>query len=247
MLFNEAMKSIDDIRRENMRALERQFGSLRGLADVLDRSESQVSQWKNGAVNSGTGKPRGMRTETARFIEEKAKMPPGWLDREHSSTEPNDVAVVHSMSPTLQPGEPAVHIPLLANAGSMGPGTDIEHDDVIIGTLTVSPSWLDKRIRPSSFDALRFIHAYGDSMSPTFEDGDILLVDTGRRDPSMADGIYVLGTSKRLFIKRVTERFNGSRQVSSDNKNVTLVQELNGDHEINVLGRVVWVWNGRKL
>jgi hypothetical protein len=147
MLFNSAMKSIDDIRRENLQVLERQFGSLRGLADVLDRSESQVSQWKNGAVNSGTGKPRGMRTETARFI----------------------------------------------------------------------------------------------------EDGDILLVDTGRKDPSMADGVYVLGTSKRLFIKRVTERFDGSRMVSSDNKNVPLVQELNGDCEIEVLGRVVWAWNGRKL
>lgn len=84
-------------------------------------------------------------------------------------------------------------------------------------------------------------------MFPTFEDGDILLVDTGRRDPSMADGVYVIGTHKRLFIKRVSERFDGTRVVSSDNKNVPLVQELNGDSEIEVLGRVVWVWNGRKL
>ncbi|MBB6579625.1 phage repressor protein C with HTH and peptisase S24 domain [Comamonas odontotermitis] len=154
---------------------------------------------------------------------------------------------VPSLSPAPLPGEAVIHIPLLANSASMGPGTDIEHDDVIMGALPISPEWLDKRIRPTSFDALRFIHAYGDSMSPTFEDGDILLVDTGRRDPSMADGVYVLGTSKRLFIKRVSERFDGTRVVSSDNKNVPLVQELNGDNEIDVLGRVVWVWNGRKL
>lgn len=158
-----------------------------------------------------------------------------------------EVASLATLSPTPQPGSPAVYIPLLANAGSMGPGTDVEHDDVIIGSLALSPDWIDKRIRPTSFDALRFIHAYGDSMFPTFEDGDILLVDTGRRDPSMADGVYVIGTHKRLFIKRVSERFDGTRVVSSDNKNVPLVQELNGDSEIEVLGRVVWVWNGRKL
>ncbi|MGF6212368.1 S24 family peptidase [Comamonas sp. 4034] len=164
-----------------------------------------------------------------------------------ASTATSGAVSITSLAPIPEPGAPGVQIPLLANAASMGPGADVEHDDVLIGAITVSPEWLDKRIRPTAFDALRFIHAYGDSMSPTFEDGDILLVDTGRRDPSVADGVYVLATSKRLFIKRVTERFDGSRMVSSDNKNVTLVQELNGDHEINVLGRVVWVWNGRKL
>lgn len=159
----------------------------------------------------------------------------------------NKLVSVPSLSPTPRPGEMSVDIPLLANAGSMGPGTDVEHDDVIIGALRLSSEWVQKRIRPTSLEALSFIHAYGDSMSPTFEDGDILLVDTGRRDPSMADGVYVLGTHKRVFIKRVSERFDGSRMVSSDNKNVPLVQELNGDNEIEVLGRVVWAWNGRKL
>lgn len=159
----------------------------------------------------------------------------------------NDAVTVTSLAPTPQPGQPAIYIPLLANSGSMGPGADMEHDDVIVGSLPISPDWLEKRIRPTSFQALRFIHAYGDSMSPTFEDGDVLLVDTGRRDPSGADGVYVLGTSKRLFIKRVTEKFNGGHDVTSDNKTVKLVQELNGDHEISVLGRIVWVWHGRKL
>lgn len=143
--------------------------------------------------------------------------------------------------------EPAVHVPLLKNSGSMGPGTDVEHDDVIVGTIALSPDWISKRIRPSTPEALRFIHAYGDSMHPTFEDGDVLLVDTGRRDPSGADGVYVLATDKRVFIKRVTERFNGGHDVTSDNPTVKTVQELNGGNEIRVLGRVVWVWNGRKL
>lgn len=147
-----------------------------------------------------------------------------------------------------QDGAPhGVRIPLLANSASMGPGSDIEHDDVILGTLTVSPDWLTRRIRPSSPGALRFIHAYGDSMSPTLEDGDVALVDTGRIDPSGADGVYVLATDERIFIKRVTERFNGGHDVTSDNPTVKTVQELNGGSSIRVLGKVVWVWNGKKL
>jgi len=154
---------------------------------------------------------------------------------------------ITSLAPTPEMGAPAIHVPILANAASMGPGADVEHDDILVGTIPLSPDWISKRIRPSSSSALRFIHAYGDSMSPTFEDGDILLVDTGKNDPSGADGVYVLATQKRLFIKRVTERFNGGHDVTSDNVNVKTVQELNGDSEITVLGRIVWVWNGRKL
>lgn len=155
--------------------------------------------------------------------------------------------LVVSISPTPAPGAPATHVPLLANAGSMGVGSEVEHDDVMVGSIALSTDWLTKRVRPSAPDALRFIHAYGDSMHPTFEDGDVLLVDTGRRDPSGADGVYVLATDRRLFIKRVTERLSGGHDVTSDNPTVKTVQELNGDSEIRVLGRVIWVWNGRKL
>jgi len=138
-------------------------------------------------------------------------------------------------------------IPVLANAGAMGPGEEALHDDVIVGTLTVSPNWVSTRIRPSSDKALRFIHAYGDSMAPTFGDGDVLLVDTGARDPSHIDGVYVLTVHERLFIKRVRQRLDGTIEVSSDNPTVKTIDVLNGDHQIQVLGRVVWAWNGKKM
>lgn len=156
-------------------------------------------------------------------------------------------AAIDQVTAAIQRVETPVRIPLLPNGGSMGGGTDVLHDDVVIGALTVSPDWLARRIHPSSHDALRLIHAYGDSMHPTFEDGDVLLVDTGKRDPSGADGVYVLSTGSRVFIKRVTERFNGGHDVTSDNPTVKTMQDLNGDQHIDVLGRVVWVWNGRKL
>lgn len=129
----------------------------------------------------------------------------------------------------------------------MGTGTDVLHDDILVGQIDLSEQWVTRRIKPTSPQALRFIHAYGDSMSPTFEDGDVLLVDTGMRDPKAIDGVYVLSASDRLYIKRVQSRLDGTTEISSDNPAVKTVDVLNGGHSIEVLGRVVWCRNGRKL
>lgn len=160
--------------------------------------------------------------------------------------EPSSAAPV-VMAPTPAPGELVVRVPLLANAGSMGVGTDVQHDDILVGQIDLSEQWVAQRIKPSSPSALRFVHAYGDSMSPTFEDGDVLLVDTGMRDPRHIDGVYVMAANDRMYIKRVRQRMDGSVEISSDNATVKTVDVLNGGQSIDVLGRVVWAWNGRKL
>lgn len=228
-----------------------------GLTEVLGFGQSALSQYLNGRIPLN---PRTASKFAKLFGVEVAAFSPlaaqqiAALATPGSSTQSAPLALVPTVArapheaPSSDDDDPdGVRIPLLANSGSLGPGSDIEHDDVILGTLTVSPDWLTRRIRPSSPGALRFIHAYGDSMSPTLEDGDIALVDTGRIDPSGADGVYVLATNERIFIKRVTERFNGGHDVTSDNSTVKTVQELNGDRSIRVLGKVVWVWNGKKL
>lgn len=141
----------------------------------------------------------------------------------------------------------SVRIPLLANGASMGPGSDELDGDVFIGALTVSERWVTREVRPSSPGALRFIHAYGESMAPTFADGDVLLVDTGARDPATIDGIYVLRAHGRLFVKRVRQRLDGQMEISSDNPTVKTVDVLNGNSPVEAMGRVIWAWNGRKL
>lgn len=154
---------------------------------------------------------------------------------------------VPALTPSPVPGEPTIVVPVLANAGSMGGGIEALHDDVMVGSLTLSESWVTKYVRPTRLSSLRFIHGFGDSMSPTFEDGDILLVDTGVRDPQAIDGVYVLSANGRLYIKRVRCRLDGATEVSSDNPTVKTVDVLTNGTSLDVLGRVVWCWNGRKL
>lgn len=80
------MKLIDDLRRENLTKLRLEFGGLKVLSEKLERDDSQVSQWILGSKNSGTGKPRGMRSDTARYIELKCGKPEGWLDHDHTDS-----------------------------------------------------------------------------------------------------------------------------------------------------------------
>lgn len=90
-LSNGEMKFIDDIRRDNLKALAEELGGVASLARTLDRSESQISQWTTGAPLP-SGKKRGMKTETARWIEQVTGKPAGWLDQAHS---PQDTAQPH--------------------------------------------------------------------------------------------------------------------------------------------------------
>lgn len=145
------------------------------------------------------------------------------------------------------PGFEYLAIPLLANSGSMGAGEDQLHDEVVVGRLTVSPDWVQRTIKPlTKPENLRFIHGWGDSMDPTFCDGDILLVDAGVQIVRI-DGIYVLEANDRIYIKRVRQRMDGKFEVSSDNATVKTVDVLDGTQPVNVRGRVVWCWNGKKM
>ena len=180
----------------------------------------------------------------ARNLEAATGMPERYLD-ERTTTEiaPKEVNSVLSNIES----DDLVRIPLLANSGSMGSGNDVLDADYVVGDLALSSHWINQHIRPGNIRELKFIHAHGESMAPTFSDGDVLLVDIGSRDPSSMEGVYVLEVRGQLYIKRVRIRMDGAMEVSSDNVNIKTVDVLNGDHQLNVLGRVVWAWNGKKL
>ena len=88
------MRDIDQIRRDNMLAIEREIGSATAAAERSGMSQAQWTNLRSGAADSKTGKRRGMRKETARRIEQSIGKPPGWLDAEHeyapTGRQPND-------------------------------------------------------------------------------------------------------------------------------------------------------------
>lgn len=215
-------------------------GKIVALANRIGREGSYL-----GRMLYPPGKPqaRPVSDKLVRVIEKACGLQRGWFDL--AETGPVHAAENYAMY-HIAPVE-AVHIPRLANPGSMGGGEPDLHGDVFIGALAISREWVQRVVRPTSVTALCFIHGRGESMSPTFEDGDVLLVDTGACDPYMLDGVYALRVDDQVFIKRVRRRMDGQLEVSSDNPTVKTVDVLDGTRPLNVAGRVICAWNWRRL
>lgn len=81
LLKNEAVELIEEIRRSRLLLLINEYGTIAALAHKLDRQPAQVSQWKNASIDNKSQKPRSMKSETARWIEEKTGKPVGWMDQ----------------------------------------------------------------------------------------------------------------------------------------------------------------------
>ncbi len=230
---------IEEIRIKNLLVLIEEAHSTANLAHKADTSPAYLSQIIN-KVASSTGTPRGVGDKLARKLETGMKKPLGWLDQDH---EDNDVVNV----PAVIGSEFSIEIPLLDVTASMGNGENQNGQEIVIDVLRVCKSWIEKSLNPiTDISNLSFIHAIGDSMYPTFNDGDILLVDSGNNNAE-SDSVYVLEAHGRLFIKRVRRRMDGTFEISSDNPAVKTVDVLNGSHDVIVKGRVVWVWNGKKI
>ncbi|MGJ7611117.1 MULTISPECIES: S24 family peptidase [unclassified Variovorax] len=206
------------------------------LGAAIGRKTNQTSDLLSGRASFGE--------KVARSIEEAAGLPSGWLDQDEGDRVGRAVA---RLKDAVRQEGTDVEIPLLATPGSMGIGSDVMPEEVVVGRLSLSPHWIEKTISSSTRpEHLRFIHGYGDSMQPTFLDGDVLLVDSGVNQVKI-DGVYVLEANDRIYIKRVRQRMDGGFEISSDNPNVKTVDVLDGNTPVNVLGRVVFLWNGRRL
>ena len=139
-----------------------------------------------------------------------------------------------------------VYLSVMSACGSMGPGNELLTEDVLLGEVPFSRRWLSLNIPGCRPDALRLIHAYGDSMAGTLNSGDFAVVDTSCCTVDYP-GVYLLHVNRLLFIKRVSFRMDGRMVVSSDNKAAPMSEVLDGSHQLDVRGRVVYGWNGKRF
>lgn len=193
------MKSIDEIRRENLQLLRSEYGSQKALADALERDEAQVSQWALGLKNSGTGKPRGMRTVTARYIEKQCNKPDGWLDTDHSSS--NAAA-----APALRTSN---KVPIVGHVKGGDDGF-LEEMQFPVGS---GEGYVEYWTRDSGAYALR---VKGDSMHPRYRAGEFVVV-TPHKEAQPGQDVVVKLTSGKKLLKQLNWMRGGELQLLSIN------------------------------
>ena len=122
-------------------------------------------------------------------------------------------------------------------------GLGIENAHVEIrATLAFKRDWL--RVKGVNPQSLIVIYAEGDSMWPTINDHDVLLVDRSKVEPS-SKHVYVLtSTDKGTIVKRLIQTPIGDWIIRSDNNEEDRYPDrLLSRSEFNehrILGKVIW-------
>jgi phage repressor protein C with HTH and peptisase S24 domain len=191
------MKDIDEIRRDNLRIIERERGGPSEAAKVIGMSPAQFANLRDGAKNSKTGKPRGMHKATARKIEEKCGKPSMWLDMSHE-----DGAQQLEPAPTPPPKGAVFY--LLDAEAACGDGRQNGDYPEIVRAIVLSDAEARERIGSiNKSGSIQVIVATGDSMVPTIQPRDLLFVDTAVTEFS-GDGIYLIRRDHGLSCKRLS-------------------------------------------
>ena len=136
-----------------------------------------------------------------------------------------------------------VPVPRAMVRASAGPGA-FPAEEQAKPYFAFDERWL-RALTGASADDLSIIKVEGDSMSPTLNDGDDILLDRRGCTEQLRDGIYVLRVDDSLLVKRLAIHPLGSRvTVQSDNPNYPDWPDCGLD-EIHCIGRVIWA--GRKI
>ena len=193
-----------------------------GLSRMLGRNAAYIQQFVRRGV------PRRLREEERGKLARYFGIPEALLGGPASDAAPVDGLVSIKRHPVMV---------------SAGPGAVVTEE---LGKpyFAFDERWL-KALTPSAPSNLSIVRVEGDSMSPTLNAGDDILVDLGDAAERLRDGIYVLRIDDALVVKRIALNPIGRRvTVQSDNPaypdwpDCTLA-------EINCIGRVIW--SGRRV
>jgi phage repressor protein C with HTH and peptisase S24 domain len=129
-------------------------------------------------------------------------------------------------------------IPLYDIEVSAGHGAVIDQEQ-IKGVIAFRKDWL--RTKGLQRNKVITLTAKGDSMEPTIDNGDLLLIDCNIRNVS-SDSIYVIRRDGHLFVKRLQQMISGDLYIRSDNESYS--QEVipkDKVQDLEIIGRVVWI------
>lgn len=127
---------------------------------------------------------------------------------------------------------------------SMGGGAIAEDEDRTGRDFHFRRAWIRDSLKAAP-SLLRVMTVQGDSMTPTLNDGDVILVDMNQRNP-IPPGVFVLHDGMGLVAKRLEHvpMSDPPRvRIISDNGRYT-PYECTAD-EVNIIGRVRWY--GREM
>jgi transcriptional regulator with XRE-family HTH domain len=120
---------------------------------------------------------------------------------------------------------------------SMGPGSLIAEEPEPLGYWVFEEQWL-RAISRATTDHLSVVKVDGDSMMPTLQDGDLVLIDRTKTKPNR-EGVYALRVGDIAWVKRISVNLKTQKvRVLSDNPLIPKQPEMD-EEELSIIGRVI--------
>jgi phage repressor protein C with HTH and peptisase S24 domain len=204
--------------RQRLATLIEKFGSVAELAAAIGVSDNAIYKWRQ-----GRGEPT---LSNAIAIADACRVSLEWL-----ATGRGGRAAWRAAAASDYLFVPRYHVGVAA--GRRRP----LRSDRVVDYLAFRADWVERRLGADPRNLI-VVEAQGDSMAPTFEDSDLLLVDLG--EPHFRqDGIYVLKRDEQLTVKRLQRRHDGRIVARSDNP--AYESQIVNRRRVGVIGRVIWV------
>ena len=192
--------------------------SLAGLSRLLGRNDAYIQQY----LRKGT--PRRLPERERRTLARYFAVPESILG-----------------APEADPGlDTGVLVPVARSEvrASAGPGA-VALDSASRPYFGFDPRWL-RALTNSTASRLSMIRVEGDSMAPTLDAGDDILVDLDDTADRLRDGIYVLRVDDMLLVKRLALH-PFARQVTVQSDNPAYPDWPNRNlNEFDLIDRVIW-------
>lgn len=165
---------------------------------------------------------------------------PFWMETGRGSMYLDQRTVREGVEPEEGPGGQSGefdYVPMV-KARLSGGGGSLETSDSVVGYYAFRRAWLAGR---GDIHSMRLMRVTGESMEPTLEDEDVVLVDLSQRD-ILTGKIYAVRIDDEIVVKRLDKK-PGQLVLISDNRQFYDPLEINVSEQINVdiLGRVIWM------
>jgi len=214
---------VDDSRITLQRLCSERGESLAGLSRLLGRNDAYIQQYLR------KGSPRRLPEAERRTLARYFAIPDSMLG--------GPIA-----DPALASGS-LVAVARSAVRASAGAGA-LAEDQFVRPHFAFDAGWL-RALTATPAEQLTMIRVEGDSMAPTLNAGDDILVDHADPGAGLRDGIYVLRVDGALVVKRLAiHPFGGRVTVQSDNPTYPDWPDRGLD-ELTCIGRVIWA--GRRI
>ena len=214
----------DAVRKLLFNLIEQAGLDMANLSREMGRGESYLSQYFR------KGSPKNLSEQNRRFLADKLGV--------HESSLRTGELIKKAPKKEKRVNDGIVLIPHLEFKPGMG-GGGIPIDEEPTDTVP----WRQEDLKGIRLDTADLISVYvdGDSMSPTLESGDRVLINKNDRNP-VRGGIFAVNLLDTLVVKRVNIDDPGAEplmlQIKSDNP-----LESDYKHPANdtmIIGRIVW-------